>query len=124
MTRPKPSREKGGTEKKWSVKEVRRLMSGEGVEGEGVIVVRKVEGSRGGSGWEEVVKVRERGRFRKDEVEDLWTEDEGQGVFWLRVTSSAMEKGGKGDAEAVRVLVMLYDEDWYVEGENSSESKQ
>jgi len=99
-------------------------MSGEGVEGEGVIVVRKVEGGRGGSGWEEVVTVRERGRFRKDEVEDLWTEDEGQGVFWLRVTSSAMEKGGKGDAEAVRVLVMLYDEDWYVEGENSSESKQ
>jgi hypothetical protein len=75
-----------------------------------MVEVGQAEGGERG-GWKQVVDLEE-GKEEKGGKEggnDLWAVDEEeQGVFWLRVTSSVLEGGKEGGKEgegAVRVLV-------------------
>jgi len=90
---------------------VKRLSSDMGgkEEGKGMVEVGQADGGEEG-GWKQVVDLEEeRGEGGKEEGKDLWAVDEEeQGVFWLRVTSSVVEGGKEGGGEgegAVRVLV-------------------
>ncbi|GAB5033254.1 alpha-glucosidase yihq-like [Nannochloropsis oceanica] len=104
----------GGREGGWSVRGVKRLSSDVGgKEGGHVVDIRQADGGDGG-GWRHVVHVDEDGwdSGRKEGGEDLWAMDEEeQGVFWLRVTSSGMKRGTEGGSdggrEVVRVLLTL-----------------